>query len=304
MGNAGELTRALIQRVPGQSLIEKLLTEWDAGRVRLDPASGRVVIDDESRGWYWGVLGERHVGDILATLGRECTVLHSVPLGTADTDIDHVVIGPGGVVTLNTKYTPARKIWVAGHGLLVDGDRRPEYLRASMRERERVTDLLSQAAGFAVPVSSALVFVAPAHITQREPAGWDGVTIDVVSDRQLRGLLDRPREMSDAQLTRVLDAALHSETWHRSPRESAPGRHFAREFDALRAAVGPGLESTGRAPAAPSTRAPRRPAARVAPVRREASFGRRLGVGCLGLAVFAVAGWLLSQGFLAAVLSR
>lgn len=38
MGNAGELTRALVDRVPGQSLIEKLLAEWDAGRIRVDEA--------------------------------------------------------------------------------------------------------------------------------------------------------------------------------------------------------------------------------------------------------------------------
>jgi hypothetical protein len=36
----------------------------------------------------------------------EWTVLHSVPVGTGSTDIDHIAIGPAGVFTLNTKYSP------------------------------------------------------------------------------------------------------------------------------------------------------------------------------------------------------
>src|SRR6187402_2325790 len=103
MGNAGELTRDLAQRVPGQSLIEQLLVEWDQGHIRLGEMPGTVVIDEDARGWYWGVLGERRTASLLSTLDHQWTVLHSVPVGSGKTDIDHVAIGPGGVFTINTK---------------------------------------------------------------------------------------------------------------------------------------------------------------------------------------------------------
>ncbi|MBG6212216.1 hypothetical protein RCH23_000129 [Cryobacterium sp. CAN_C3] len=40
---------------------------------------------------------------MLSKLGPEWTVLHAVPVGSGSSDIDHVVIGPAGVFTINTK---------------------------------------------------------------------------------------------------------------------------------------------------------------------------------------------------------
>ena len=304
MGNAGELTRALVDRVPGQSLIEKLLAEWDAGRIRVDEA-GRVAVDDETRGWYWSVLGERRVAEVMSSLGREWTVLHSVPVGAGNTDIDHLAIGPSGVFTLNTKYTPGRKIWAAGRGLFVDGDRRPEYLRSSMSELARVESVLSRAAGFAVPVDAAIVFVGPAGITIKDAPGWDGTILHVVSDAELPTLLQRRREMSDEQLTKVLDAALRPETWHRAPRASQPGRNFAREFDALRDAVGPGLDWTGAAPIRTASRPRVRQARPAASRSRSAeSIGQKVALGCLSAVAVPIAGWFVLNALLQHLLSR
>jgi hypothetical protein len=97
-----------------------------------------------------------------------------------------------------------------------------------MAELHRATDALSQAAGFAVPVFSALVFVDPASLTVKAPSGRDGTDLHVISERGLapppRGArLTSRRELSDEQLTTVMDAALRAETWHRSPQPSRPG---------------------------------------------------------------------------------
>ena len=81
-----------------------------------------------------------------------------------------------------------------------------------MAELQRASTKLSQAAGFAVPVFSALVFVDPASLTVKAPPGWD---LHVVSERGLFPLLTKRREMSDEQLATVMDAALRAETWHR-----------------------------------------------------------------------------------------
>jgi hypothetical protein len=117
---------------------------------------------------------------------------------------------------------------------MVNGESRAHYLRNSMAELQRASTALSQAAGFAVPVFSALVFVDPASLTVKAPPGWDGTDLHVVSERGLLPLLTRRRELSDEQLTTVMDAALRAETWHRSPQPSRPGTHLTQEFQALR----------------------------------------------------------------------
>ena len=53
--------------------------------------------------WFQGTLGEIRVGSVLAKLGPEWTVVHSVPIGSRGSDIDHIVVGPAGVFTINTK---------------------------------------------------------------------------------------------------------------------------------------------------------------------------------------------------------
>ncbi|GHF11770.1 nuclease-related domain-containing protein [Pseudolysinimonas yzui] len=275
MGNAGELTHDLAQRAPGHSLIEKLLDEWNQGRIHFGDQPDTVEIDEDARGWYWGVLGEQRVAATLSTLGPEWTVLHSVPVGAGNTDIDHVVIGPAGVFTLNTKYSPVSNVWTAGRGLMVNGESRAHYLRSSMAELQRASTALSQAAGFAVPVFSALVFVDPASLTVKAPPGWDGTDLHVVSERGLLPLLTRRREMSDEQLTTVMDAALRAETWHRSPQPSRPGTHLTQEFQALRDAVGPALETTRPLAAASSRPLDRRPARTHIPSRRPVRSSRR-----------------------------
>jgi Nuclease-related domain len=85
-------------------------------------------------------------------------VFHSVPVGDRGSDIDHVVIGPGGVWTVNTKGHPGKSVWVRPQH---DPRRRahaalPTELR---HEAERARRLLTQACGFPVFVKAALVFL-------------------------------------------------------------------------------------------------------------------------------------------------
>ncbi|HBS73440.1 MAG: hypothetical protein CMF56_02185 [Leifsonia sp.] len=227
----------LRERVPGHSLMDELLRQWDRGTIRVDEG-GTVVIDDEARGWFDGVTGERRVAEILATLGPEWTVLHSVPVGSRGTDIDHIAISTAGVFAINTKYSPGRKVWAAGRGLHVDGFKQP-YIFASIRESKRVEEALSRASGLAIDVVSLIVFVAPSQITRKAPSG-DGVTlIQVISDRELVRTLRRRPVYSEEQIGRIVDAAVRPETWMTKPRPSSPPDHVRREYDALAAAVGP-----------------------------------------------------------------
>ncbi|WP_168200396.1 nuclease-related domain-containing protein [Protaetiibacter larvae] len=309
MREAGYVIRDLADHAPGHALIVKLLTEWDAGRIRLDEESGEVVIDDDSRGWYWGVLGERAVAGILSYLGPEYTVLHSVPLGAQGADVDHLVIGPSGVFTINTKYHPGASIWTAGHGLHVNGVGK-RYLHSSAGEAGRVEAKLSAAAGFAVPVLSVIAFVDASTFRQTAPNEIDGVPIEVVPAEQLLTVICGERQLNDAQVTRIAEVARKSSTWQKTLRPSAPGAHLVREFDALNEALGPSLNPDypvrAATPTARRSQRPRTPKPAIQPGASSRVAAVILS-GCLGLLFLPIAltllGWAASA-VLGALLPR
>jgi hypothetical protein len=70
--------------------------------------------------------------------------------------IDHLVIGPPGVFTLNAKNHPGAKIWIGGDTFMVNGRRQP-YFCNSRFEAQRAATLLSTATG--VPVVAVGVIV-------------------------------------------------------------------------------------------------------------------------------------------------
>ena len=74
----------------------------------------------------------------LRKLGKGWHVLHSVPVGDRGADIDHVVIGPAGVFTLNTKNHTGQRVSVTASNVFVNG-RNPHYVRSQdMKPRERL----------------------------------------------------------------------------------------------------------------------------------------------------------------------
>lgn len=229
----------LRQRVPGHSLIEQLLREWDLGNIHPGSAPGEVVIDDEARGWYLGVHGERWVATRLAMLGPEYTVLHSVPIGSGNSDIDHVVIGPTGIFTINTKYSPGKSIWSAGYGVYVGGREEKHYIRNLDFEVQRATHRLSHAVREQISVMGLLVFVDPSHMSRKAPAGDGSRDLRVIADAELLATIGGPVVFSPEQVARLSEAAARPETWQDAPHESTIGSYIAREFVALEEAVGP-----------------------------------------------------------------
>jgi hypothetical protein len=253
------LVSDLRERVPGHSLVDELLRQWDLGTIHVDPASDGIVIDDDAVSWYRGVIGERRVAALLAHLGSAWTVLHSVPVGSGSSDIDHIVIGPAGVFTINTKYSPGKKVWVGGYGLYVDGFPQ-QYVRNSVSEAARASDLLSRAVGMTVPVTGLIVFVDAGSVTRKAPAGGgtDTPTIEVVRDLELLAAFATRPIFSTEQVERIVDKAVPPMTWHRAPSTSTTGKHIALEFEALEAAVGPRLAQPVARPAVTRTPSQRR----------------------------------------------
>jgi hypothetical protein len=289
----------LRQRVPGHSLIDELLRQWDVGSIRVD--GNRVVIDEAATGWYRGVLGERRVAAELSGLGSDWTVLHSVPVGRGTSDIDHVAISQAGVFTINTKFSPGKKVWVAGYGMYVGGHKQP-YVKNSLTEARRASELLSRATDLTVPVTGLIVFVDPAQLTLKAPAG--GGTYDheirVIRAGRLAATVSGRPIFSVAQVAVIVDAAVRPATWHASPAPSSAGAHITSEFEALEQAVGPQLGRPIRTVTRPRSGSPRAhpaPALRRAPrvnrtrTRRSASPLRRTLTGLIMPAIGLIIAW-------------
>lgn len=261
----------LRDRVPGHALVERLLAEWERGRIQFD--GEHATVDEEVRSWYRGVHGERQVAEQLAKLGPDWLVLHSVPVGRSDTDIDHVVIGAAGVFVINAKFSPGKSIWAKGYGLLVDGQR-TGYVPKAIAEARRASVALSKVTGMTVPVTAVIAFVDPGRMAVEGRVGGTEYDPEVRVIRHLdlpRLIASRPI-FSAEQAGRIMDAAIRPGTWHSSPKPES-GLSIAEEFSALEAAVGPAL-------AAPVGRAPRsgQPA-------RAGSFGARLAAVLLSLTI-------------------
>ncbi len=170
-------------------------------------------VKTDERAWRVGADGEETIGAKLEKLTKDgWYVLHSVPVGKRGSDIDHVVIGPAGVFTVNTKKHPGKKVWVSKTTILVNGHR-TDYLRNSRFEGERATKLLSAAAGFPVFVKPVLIFTTGTLIPD--------VTIkSKPDDVAILDRMDVPRAfkrstvlMSADQVEAVYEAARRSITW-------------------------------------------------------------------------------------------
>jgi hypothetical protein len=146
----------------GQSVIEELLRQQLGTRER--NWFGRLIGDSplgaDSLPWYRGALGEIAVGRILATLPAGWTVFHALPIGKKGADIDHVVIGPGGIFTINTKNHSGKAVWVAGQTLMVSGQKQP-HIRNAEFEATWVTTLLRARMPSLPPVQPVVAVLEP-----------------------------------------------------------------------------------------------------------------------------------------------
>ncbi|MGH3245756.1 MAG: nuclease-related domain-containing protein, partial [Trebonia sp.] len=142
---AGALPLSTAEQLFAEATPEKDLTENRPGaavaaRAREVGPQGfqRIVarllrLPNEATSWEIGARGERIVGGRLDKLRRDgWGVLPSVQLRSGS-DIDHVVIGPPGVFTINTKHHKDAHIKVGNHVVWVNGFKQP-YLRNSRHE--------------------------------------------------------------------------------------------------------------------------------------------------------------------------
>lgn len=150
-------------RISAKSVIEELLRQQQVvpPRSGFGKFWGYSTLATDSVGWYRGTLVEIEVGKILSRLPLEWRVFHAVPIGKAGADIYHLVLGPGGIFTINTKHHRGKKIWVAERSFLVNGQKQP-YFRNSKFEAARVTKILREPMPLLRPAQAVIALVSPA----------------------------------------------------------------------------------------------------------------------------------------------
>ncbi len=164
-----------------------------------------------------GAAGEQAVAATLDGLPVVWSALHSIPLGDPDSptsDLDHLVIGPGGVYVINAKHHPRQAILVKGDIVLVARRSQP-YTAAARRDATRrdatsVTVRLSAAVGTPVAVIPVIVFVGADEVVIKFPPRdtvltTRGQMLDAPTRR--RASLDAPT------VTTIVDIARQPSAW-------------------------------------------------------------------------------------------
>jgi hypothetical protein len=137
----------------------------------------------DTRAWQRGAAGERHTARLLAPLERRgWAVLHDLAIPGSAANLDHLVIGPGGVVVVDSKRYRGR-LRLDSYGMVWHGR---HLLVSALRTVRWAADQADQVLGVADIQVPAIVAVHSASV----PRGLlqaDGVTI--VPARRLPDLL-------------------------------------------------------------------------------------------------------------------
>ncbi|GAA2438677.1 nuclease-related domain-containing protein [Streptomyces glaucus] len=219
----------LPDRTPGATARPTLppLTPADDLAVNLPGASLRDLLDESGPGlmervisrvlrrptewdsWRKGLAGERRVGAELNRLGRHgWRVLHSIPLANK-VDIDHLLIGPGGVFSINTKHHHKRAVWVGDDSVKVDHGKPAPYARKSRAEANRVVRVLERYCDFPVPVEPVLVFVGVSELKVVATQ----LSVRVYEERQVAALAPLSGVLTADQVEQVYSVARHRQAW-------------------------------------------------------------------------------------------
>ena len=219
-------------RAAGSAVIAEALhvQSQSAPRSAIQRLFGISPLSAEAQSWFLGAVGEIEVGRILAQLGDEWRTIHAVPVGRQGSDIDHVVIGPGGVFTINTKFHEGAQVWVGSRRLLVNGHG-TDHLRNSVFEASRAAKILAGATGQPVIVTPILAVVAAKSIRIKEQPSLVRV---LRSDDLVRHLQRSERILEPEDVAALVHVAAEPKTWSTAP----VLKPDLAAFDALRTEVG------------------------------------------------------------------
>lgn len=208
------LMAAIGRRTPERAALrDELRNTRRQLRAHTDATRGPLSdLSVESESWRTGMHGEVAVGQVLeqlVTMDPRWRVLHAIPVGQSGADIDHLVIGPPGVYTLNTKHHPRANMFVAHDAVMVNGTRYP-YGRNSRHEATRAARLLSSACRTPIRTSGVIV---PVGIQRFVVKAQPRDVVAIPWDRLNRWLTAGPIELDAEAVEAIYGAARRSETW-------------------------------------------------------------------------------------------
>jgi hypothetical protein len=202
---AVELDETLVGRLPGASAAEdeKGLRVAESVRTLLARFLGVHTGDRE---WRRGASGERPTGWWLGRLPSGWHAFHDVPVG--DANIDHLLIGPAGVFTINTRNLTG-KVWVGPKSIL-HNRRRTDFLPTASAVARRASVLLSAAVGRPVEVRGVLAILADEWTIKQRPAD-----VHVAAPRGARDwILKQPGVLRPDEVIVLAVAASRPVTWN------------------------------------------------------------------------------------------
>ncbi|HKO86518.1 MAG TPA: nuclease-related domain-containing protein [Actinomycetota bacterium] len=175
IGAGGGILANLV--APRLSLVSAVLAATAAGwGLRFRPSSDAVA-------WRRGAAGERHTARLLGQLqGQGWVVLHDLAVPGSRANIDHLVIGPGGVFVIDSKRYRGR--------LRLDPDGRLWHGRHPLAPASRAVSFEADQAAQVLPDPG--VAVVPVVAVHGAQVPWGKVVMEgvpVVPARRLPGML-------------------------------------------------------------------------------------------------------------------
>lgn len=131
-----------------------------------------------------------------------------MPIGDRGSDIDHVIIGPGGVFTLNAKHHPGQRVTVRTSGVFFNGQN-TLYVRNSRFEAERATRILSDVCNETVQVQPVIVIMGAQLTINSQP-----LEVSVIGRKSIaEWLSSRPVVMTPERVETIFEWARRDSTW-------------------------------------------------------------------------------------------
>ena len=159
-----------------------------------------------------GANVERTTGFWLGRLPEGWFAFHDVPVGGRAANVDHFVVGPGGVFTINTKNLTG-EVRINPRSIVHNGSR-TAFLPKAVAEARRAAGLLEAALGKAVQVRGVLAILADEWVIKQRPPD-----VFVGAPRGVKHwMLGQPTVLRSDEVIVIAAAASKPETWTTSVR--------------------------------------------------------------------------------------
>lgn len=159
--------------------------------------------------WFKGLAGEQTAGAELNRLRAQgWKVLHSIQLARGG-DIDHLLVGPGGVFTVNTKNFQGKSVWIGDDMVKVDHGPPHPYPAKSRAEATHARRVLERYCPFPVEVEPILVFVGVREL----PKEATQLQVRVYRVKEVAALGPLSGRLTPEQVEIVYAVARHRRAW-------------------------------------------------------------------------------------------